>query len=57
MEEIKLFAIVNLLFHVPDFLRLFMMSFKYGLLNIVTRMRCHVTSTYLSVQWSPLQKL
>ena len=32
MEEIKLFAIVNWIFHVSDFLRLFMMSFKYGLI-------------------------
>ena len=32
MEEIKLFAIVNWVFHVPKFLRLFMMSFKYGLI-------------------------
>ena len=30
MEEIKLFAIVNWVFHVSDFLRLFIMSFKYG---------------------------
>ena len=32
IEEIKLFAIVNLIFHVQDFLRLFMMSLKYGLI-------------------------
>ena len=32
MEEIKLFAIVNWIFHLPDFLRLFMMSFEYGLI-------------------------
>ena len=31
MEEIKLFAIVNWIFHVSDFLGLFMISFKYGL--------------------------
>ena len=30
MEEIKLFVIVNWIFHVTDFLRLFMMFFKYG---------------------------
>ena len=32
MEEIMLFAIINWTFHVSDFLRLFMMSFKYGLI-------------------------
>ena len=32
MEEIKLFAIVNWIFHVSEFLRLFMMSFKYSLI-------------------------
>ena len=32
MEEIKLFAIVNLIFHVSNFLRLFMKYFKYGLI-------------------------
>ena len=32
LEEIKLIAIVNSIFNVSDFLRLFMMSFKYGLL-------------------------
>ena len=31
MEEIKLFAIDNWIFHMSDFLRLYMMSFKYGL--------------------------
>ena len=32
LEEIKVIAIVNLIFHVSDFLRLFMISFKYGLI-------------------------
>ena len=32
LEEIELIAIVNWNFHVSDFLRLFMMSFKYGLI-------------------------
>ena len=32
MEEIKLFAIASLVFHVPDFSRLLMISFKYGLI-------------------------
>ena len=32
MKEIKLFAIVNWLFNVSDFLRLFMMPFKYGII-------------------------
>ena len=31
IEEITLFAIANLMFHLLDFLKLFMMSFKYGL--------------------------
>ena len=35
IEEIKLFAIVNWIFHVSDFLRLFIMSFKYILQRIV----------------------
>ena len=33
MEEIKLFAIANWIFHqMSDFFRLFIMSFKYGLI-------------------------
>ena len=32
LEEIKLIAIVNWIFRVPDFVRLLMMSFKYGLI-------------------------
>ena len=32
MEEVKLFAIVNWTFHASDFLRLFTMSFKYGII-------------------------
>ena len=32
MEKVKLFATVNLIFYVADFFRLFMMSFKYGLI-------------------------
>ena len=32
MEEIQLFAAVDLIFHVTDFLRLFMMSFKHELI-------------------------
>ena len=31
LEEIKVIAIVNGIFHVSDFSRLFIMSFKYGL--------------------------
>ena len=31
MEEIKLFAIVNWIFHMWVFLRIFLMPFKYGL--------------------------
>ena len=31
-EEIKLFAVANLIFHVSDFLRLSKMSFKYYLI-------------------------
>ena len=31
-EEIKIFAIVNLISYVSDFSRLFMMSFKYDLI-------------------------
>ena len=34
LEEMKLLAIANLIFHVPDFLRLFMMSFRYGLIKL-----------------------
>ena len=32
MEKINLFVIVNWIFHVSDFLRLLIMSFKYGLI-------------------------
>ena len=32
LEEIKLIVAVNWIFHVSDFLRLFMISFKYGLI-------------------------
>ena len=32
IDEIKLFAIVNWIFHVSDILRLFMMFFNYGLI-------------------------
>ena len=32
-EEIKLIAIVDWIFHVSDFLRIFVMSFKYGLIS------------------------
>ena len=34
MEETNLFAIVNWIFPVSNFLRLFMMSFKYGLISL-----------------------
>ena len=34
IEEIKLIAIVSPSLHVSDFLRLFMMSFKYGLISL-----------------------
>ena len=33
LEQIKLIGIVNWIFHVPDFLSLFMMSFKHGLVS------------------------
>ena len=32
LEEIRLIAIVNWIFHVSDFSRLFMMPFKYSLI-------------------------
>ena len=32
MEEIKLFAIVYWIFHLSEFLRLFIIPFKYGLI-------------------------
>ena len=34
IEEIKLFAIVNWIFHVSNFLRLFIMLLKYGLIYL-----------------------
>ena len=34
IEETKLFAVVNWIFHMSDFLRLFMVSFKYGLISL-----------------------
>ena len=33
LEEINVVPIVNYIFHLPDFLRLFMMSFKDGLIS------------------------
>ena len=33
LEEIKLITVVNWFFHVSDFLRVFMMYFKYGLIS------------------------
>ena len=33
-EEIKLIVIINWIFHMSDFLRLFMVSFKYGLILV-----------------------
>ena len=33
LEEIRLIAIVNCVFHVSDFFRLLMMPFKYGLIS------------------------
>ena len=33
LKNIKLIAIVNWIFHASDFLRLFMMSFEYGLIS------------------------
>ena len=32
IEGIKLFVTVNWIFHLSDFLRLFMISFRYGLI-------------------------
>ena len=32
LEDIKLIAIINFIFHASDFLRLFMMTFTHGLL-------------------------
>ena len=45
LEEIKLIAIINWIFHVSDFLRIFMMSFKYGLISS----RYSLTDTVLSL--------
>ena len=42
-EEIKLFAIVSWIFYLSDSLRLFMMSFKYGLILL----RCSSTDSIL----------
>ena len=52
MEEIKLLAIVNWIFHVPDILKLFMMLFKYGL----TLLRYSSTDSvlFLSLLLSPI---
>ena len=48
MEEKKLFDIVNSIFHVLDFLRLFMMSFKYVLILL------KYSSTDIALFLSPL---
>ena len=34
LVKLKLIAIVNYIFHVSDLLRLFMISFKYGLISL-----------------------
>ena len=34
LEEIKIIVIVNWIFYVSDFLRSFMISFKYGLISL-----------------------
>ena len=34
MEEIKVIAVVSWIFHMSDFLRLFMMYFKYDLISL-----------------------
>ena len=33
LEEVKLIAIVNWIFYIPDYLRLFIMYFKYDLIS------------------------
>ena len=48
LEEIRLIAIVNSIFHLSDFLRLFMMSFEYS----PTLLR--YSSTYSVLSLSPL---
>ena len=55
LEEIKLIAIANRIFRVSDCLRLFIMSFKYGLIssryslpdNILFLSQFLITKTYL----------
>ena len=49
MEEINLFAIVNWIFHVPDFLRLFVMPFKCRLILL----RCSSADTFLFLSALP----
>ena len=34
LEDVNMIAIVNWIFYVSDFLRLFMISFKYGLISL-----------------------
>ena len=46
-EEVKLFAVVYLIFHVSEFLRLFMMSFKYSLILL----RYSPTDSVLFLSW------
>ena len=42
LEQIKLVAVANWIFHVPDFLRLFMISFKYELIVFLYQWYFHI---------------
>ena len=46
LKKIRLFAMANWLFHVPNFLRLFMMSFQYGL---ILKRYCSTAVLFLSL--------
>ena len=51
-EEIKLFAIVNRIFHLSDFLRLVIMSFKYGLILLRYSLTDNVLFSSLLLSYS-----
>ena len=51
-EEIKLFAIVNRIFHLSDFLRIVIMSFKYGLILLRYSLTDNVLFSSLLLSYS-----
>ena len=58
LEQIRLIAIVYWIFHISDFLRLFMISFKYGviLVNIFQLIVLYFYNCYFHIQYNYCSK-